>query len=103
MKTLEKTQGNRRPDGTMQHDLENGEYSKVFLNGEWTWFIKTPTGIIGWLKNHKCIENEDGTLSVLPPIQGEGPNSILAQEYNGSEIKRSWHGFIYNGIWKEIG
>lgn len=103
MKTLEKTPGNRRPDGTQQHELQPGEYSKVNVNGEWSWFIRTPNGIHGWLKNHKCIENEDGTLSVLPPLPGEGPNSILARTMSGDVVIESWHGFIYQGIWREIG
>ena len=91
----------------MPHELQPGEYCKNNHNGEWSWHIKTPNGINGWLKNHKCIENEDGTLSVLPPGPGEGPNSILAQEFMGpqdtTQPTKSWHGFIYNGVWREIG
>ncbi len=103
MKTLQKTPGIRRPDGTVQHELQPGEYSKVLIDGEYSWFCRTPNGIHGWLKNHKIIENPDGTISVLPPASGEGPNSILATEQSGDVVIRSWHGFIYDGIWKEIG
>lgn len=98
MKTLNKNQGRRRPDNTFQHELDPGDYSKVCIDGQWTWMGKTPTGLNCWLKNHKCIENADGTLSILPPQAGEGPNSILC-----SEGIKSWHGFIYNGVWREIG
>lgn len=100
MKTLEKIPGNRRPDNTNPYELQPGEYAKCNFNGEWSWYIKTPNGIGGWLKNHKCIENEDGTLSVLPPGPGEGANSILATD---GTTNATWHGFIYNGVWREIG
>lgn len=65
--------------------LQAGEYCK------WqdVWYVMTPNGILGTLKGHKVTENIDATISVFP--------SILCKHWN----KRTYHGYLENGIWKE--
>lgn len=59
------------------------------------WRVVTPLGQIGTLHFHTVRENDDGTISVLP---GDGSsNSILITDHRGS-----WHGYIYNGEWREV-
>ena len=92
-------QGTRVVDNTGPHLLKPGEYVKWFQPDGPSWHICTPNGILGWLKNHKCIEEEDGSLTVPSPGPGEPANSILCSEYTG----KSWHGFMKKGFFKELG
>lgn len=61
------------------------------------WGIITPSGQYGMLSIHTVREHEDGTISVLP---GDGSsNSILV---SGGPENFSWHGYIYEGEWREV-
>ena len=66
------------------------------LTGQ-VWGFWSPDGNgMGTLVAHTVRENEDGTISVLP---GDGSsNSIL---HSGGASKQTWHGYIYDGEWKE--
>lgn len=56
----------------------------------------TPDGRYGMLSIHTVREDERGVVSVLP---GDGSsNSILVK--GGSEGGQ-YHGYIYNGVWRE--
>lgn len=60
-----------------------------------TWHIVTPNGLHGWLRNHKVVVNEDGTITV-PLTDGGKANSILV---SGGADGLSWHGSIERGVW----
>lgn len=80
--------GTRLPDGTTGiSEMLVGCYYKD-NNNEWRGV--TPNGLHVWLKNHKCVEELDGTVTVTP--------SILARNGTGN-IK--WHGYLTRGEWKE--
>ncbi len=98
-------QGRRLENNTFPHDMEDGDYSKAIITpaggGEKkiNWFIKTPNGISGNLVNHIVHENADGSITVKP--EKISSNSILAQEFVGGTVTKSWHGYIDQGFWKE--
>lgn len=63
------------------------------------WFVVAPGPkgvlLLANLLAHTVREHEDGTISVLP---GDGSsNSILVTR----RPEESWHGFIYNGVWRD--
>ena len=67
------------------------------------WGVWTPGGLYGVLSIHTVREHEDGTISVVP---GDGSsNSILVSwdgvDDKGNALQKSYHGYIYNGVWKE--
>ena len=66
------------------------------------WGYVSPNGLYGMMSIHTVREHEDGTISVLP---GDGSsNSILISwdgEVDGVETHKSYHGYIYNGVWRE--
>ena len=105
MKILHSLQGKRIEDNA--HPANPGEYSYFSQEtpGAWWpgkpyWMICTPRGTLGNLVNHKCIMEEDGTLTVPSPKPGEGPNSILVESnWDG----KTWHGFMDHGYFKELG
>lgn len=98
---MDDMQGVRIEDNTYPENP--GEYSKSLLqDGTVFWFMTVPTGgrafFIGkpnsdGSPHHHVEENPDGTITVRPnpPADPDNSNSIL---YN------SWHGYIYNGVWK---
>lgn len=58
--------------------------------------IITPDGRYGMLSIHTVRENADETVSVLP---GDGSsNSILVK---GGSVGGQYHGYIYEGVWRE--
>lgn len=85
-----------KPKDDWHPDCQPGDY---WLKADGTFHIVTPNGLHGWLKNHKVIVNEDGTITV--PLNDNGKaNSILVS--NGTGIaanKDSWHGSIERGVW----
>lgn len=98
--------GTRIPDG--EFPAKRGEYSKFIVEKDGTeyvmWFMKSPIGgpsfqigpkPIGG--GHEVEENEDGTITVQP--QPGNSNSILIRW--GSQVEKSWHGYIYKGVWQE--
>lgn len=104
MKIIGDMQGKRIEDNV--HPSNPGEYSKISAEtpGMWWpgkpyWMICTPNGLLGNLVNHKCIEEEDGALTVPSPGPGEPANSILV----GGGMEKSWHGFMKKGFFKELG
>ena len=90
-------------------DIQEGDYWKVLdLAGEpmksdqpgnltgTVWMFKGPSGSgFGTLMRHTVREHEDGTISVLP---GDGSSNSILQGGGG---KPQWHGYIYNGEWRE--
>lgn len=110
--------GRRRPDikyGNLPDDLQAGDYWKYLERdtGEpmildsasrWSsnlthtvWGYYSPDGNgIGTLMVHTVREHETGRISVLP---GDGSsNSIL---HSGGAQHLVWHGYIYDGVWRE--
>lgn len=102
--------GRRLPDtlfGDLPEGIQPGDYWKITnydlgdhfptnLTGQ-VWQFYSPDGNgIGTLVSHTVREHEDGTISVTP---GDGSsNSILHQ---GGDQGKTWHGFVYNGVWTE--
>ena len=76
----------------------NKETPGAWWPGKPYWMICTPNGMLGNLLNHKCIEEADGSLTVPSPGPGEPANSILV-----GDDRKSWHGFMKNGYFKELG
>lgn len=91
-------QGKRLPDkyydGCFPPDMCDGCCWRSLDDG--TWHIVTPNGLHGWLRNHKVVENSDGTITV-PLLDGGRANSILV---SGGADGLSWHGSIERGVWK---
>ncbi len=50
------------------------------------WWVVTPRGGKGTIRNHRVIVHVDGTISVSP--------SIMARD--------GYHGFLENGVWREV-
>lgn len=67
--------------------LEPGEYA--LINGEW--YGCTPDGRLAGLRLHNVVEHDDGKITVSP--------SILV---SGGGKSGSWHGYLENGVWREI-
>ncbi len=92
-------QGRRLPDMADDHvlpsQIQDGDYWKSLADG--SWHVVTPNGLWGWLKNHKVVENVDGSITV-PLSDGGKANSILVSNGTGN---KSWHGCIENGVWRE--
>lgn len=72
---------------------EPGDYWRA---DDGTWYVVTPNGLRGWLKNHYVIEHGDGTVSVPLLNPNGGANSILVSNGSGN---KSWHGSIDHGVW----
>lgn len=107
-------QGRRRPDTAIDRlpdDLQPGDYWKCTapederpvaiseptnLTGT-MWEFVSPIGGVGTLTKHTVRENDDNTISVLP---GDGSSNSILYLLGGSG--RTWHGYIYNGVWKEV-
>lgn len=104
-------QGTRLPDG--EYIEISGGYSKHRIQKPdrtiiVCWMMKAPSGGSNFLIGHPnsdgspyhwVRENEDGTITVEPnppdaPEDRRNSNSILSP--NG------WHGYIYNGEWREL-
>lgn len=65
------------------------------------WGVNTPNGLYGMLSIHTVREREDGTIDVLP---GDGSsNSILVSwdVTDRPDLSKSYHGYIYAGMWRE--
>lgn len=97
-------------------DLRPGDYWKVLdpETGEPVVVIDHPSNLTGchWfavapgpngvkmlanLLAHTVREHGDGTISVLP---GDGSsNSILVKRRE--DLGEVWHGYIYEGVWRE--
>lgn len=115
------TQGRRREDvrlGSLPDDVQPGDYWK-YLNDDGTpcsakamypnsdnvqgnltdtvWGYASPDGNgLGTLGIHTVREHDDGTISIVP---GDGSsNSVL---HHGGASGKTWHGYVYNGVWKE--
>jgi hypothetical protein len=89
MKTNENAiQGKRvdRPDDSI---FESGEYGKG-SNGIW-YCCPPDTELMGNLSKHEVVEHENGTITVRPSI-------LIRSPHKGTE----WHGFLENGIWREV-
>lgn len=96
------TQGQRLldhpDDGGFPPGMCDGCYWKSSDDG--TWHIVTPNGLHGWLRNHKVVENADGTITV--PLSDDGKaNSILVSDGPGKGDGLSWHGAIEQGVWRQ--
>lgn len=86
-------------DEVKPSDILPGSYWKDPTDG--IWYIVTPNALWGWLRRHKVIEHEDGTITV--PLSDSGKaNSILVGNGTGRGAdETSWHGWIDHGVWKE--
>ncbi len=86
------TQGRRRNDV----DAESGLPPDVRPGDYWywkeRWWCMTPSRFIGNLSLHAVVEHEDGTITVKPSI-------LVTTEMAGE--KRSWHGFLERGVWRQ--
>lgn len=108
--------GRRRDDlplDRLPDDLQPGDYWKCLRgDGEFPiivrdepsnltgtmWGFCSPIGGVGMLRKHTVRENDDRTINVLP--DDGSSNSIL---FKNGEDGQSWHGFIYDGEWRELG
>lgn len=97
--------GRRLEDG--RYPETPGDYAKFpQSDGEAWWCVKAPSGGPSFFlcrpttdgsARHWVRENEDGTITVEPnppdaPPERRNSNSIL---WNG------WHGWIYDGVWRD--
>jgi hypothetical protein len=57
------------------------------------WYLYLPKCGLGNLKAHDIIENPDGTISVTPSI-------LVTGHDEGKPMQR--HGYLTNGVWKEV-
>lgn len=81
-------QGRRLPDGEQEPEwYEPGGYAKDTPTG-W-WYICTPNGLLGTLRQHTVVEHDDGTITVSP--------SILVRGAAGKQ----YHGWLERGVWRE--
>jgi hypothetical protein len=58
--------------------------------GRELWLVD-PTGHVGRVPNHTVTEFEDGTVTVSP--------SILT---TSSDHGHDWHGYLEQGVWREV-
>lgn len=107
--------GRRRPDQELDNlpdDIQPGDYWK-YVTADGTpiksadpenlthtiWGYSPPEiGGVAHLTKHTVREHEDGHISVRP--NDGSSNSILVK--GGPNMSRSWHGFIYHGIWTRV-
>lgn len=108
---MSELQGRNRgkiPFGKWPEDLQNGDYWLITQDdgeliespepGNLTKLImgmKSPNGCYAQLTKHTVRINDDDTLSVLP---GDGSSNSILVSCGGD----SWHGYLYNGVWKEV-
>lgn len=57
-----------------------------------TWTAWTPNGLLANLAAHKVFELADGTITVSPSILVTAPHATPSR----------WHGYLENGIWREV-
>lgn len=81
--------GTRKPDladaDVSAARFQRGDYWKSTDDG--TWHIVTPNGLYGWLRSHKVIEHDDGTITV--PLTDDKGNDNAIMVGNGT---KSWRG-----------
>jgi hypothetical protein len=83
--------GRRVPDDTSPHKYAPGEYGKYLS----TWYASPPCNegvdedLLANLAVHRVTVHEDGTITASP--------SVLVS--NG---RKSWHGYLEKGIWREV-
>lgn len=77
--------GKRLPDETEPYLLKDGEYCKY----KGFFHARTPNGLSGSFQAHNIVEHEDGTITASP--------SILVKDWR----KKSYHGYLTKGIWRE--
>ena len=75
----------RLPDETPAYTLQPFEYALT----QGRWMFASPKGLLANLERHTVDVNPDGSITVQP--------SILVS--NGTEQD---HGFIENGIWRDV-
>jgi hypothetical protein len=87
-------QGHRvYPDAEGWFLLEEGDYTFDTRSGHW--FARAPScEFHGDLSNHTITEHSDGTITVSP--------SILYTEHQGQATEKKWHGYLENGVWREV-
>jgi hypothetical protein len=82
--------GKRLEDGyEAPWSAEPGTYWKT---SHGTWSACTPNGMLANLAAHKVFELADGTITVSPSILVTAPHSTPSR----------WHGYLENGIWREV-
>lgn len=69
------------------HQCEPGDF---YRDAHGDWRGKTPNELCVFLKLHRVVEHEDGTITVSP--------SILASNGTGN---KQWHGYLERGVWRE--
>jgi len=83
----DRTQGVRRRDGTLPHDLAPGEYA--LGNGGNRLWLCSPDGRPGTVDSNWTITvHDDGSISVDPSIWWDKP--------------AGWHGYLERGVWREV-
>lgn len=84
------TQGKRVELTDDELPVNQGEYGKMPLDGNWYCRVPAPGFGAGNLSKHQVEEHEDGTITVSP--------SILVTGHDGKQ----WHGYLERGIWREV-
>jgi hypothetical protein len=79
--------GTRRPDGTLPHELEAGEYALASPDARTVWLC-SPEGQAGHVTVPTwAVEvHEDETVTIDPSIWWDRPTG--------------WHGFLRRGVWE---
>lgn len=99
--------------GEIHAEIKPGDYWKILnLDGtprltsapgkltETCWYVVVPLGSgygLGRLEKRTVREEDDGTITVAP--DDGSTNSILVTKGQGGP---SWHGYIYQGVFREI-
>lgn len=84
------TQGRRRSDGTLPHDLIAGDYA-LASGGERVWLC-SPVGEPGSVDcQWKIVIENDGTITIDPSIW-----------CNKDASPPGWHGYLKHGVWQEV-
>lgn len=83
-------QGTRKPDGTLPHEMEPGDYA-LANSGDRVWLC-SPVGVAGSVDSKWTITIEDdGTISISPSIW-----------WSKHEIPPGWHGYLEHGVWRQV-
>lgn len=83
------TQGRRRPDGTLPHELAAGEYALANEYAQTVW-VCSPDGEPGHVTAPIwTVEvHDDETVTIDPSIWWNKPDG--------------WHGYLQRGVWRQV-
>ena len=94
----------RRITWEQAENLANIQPGDYWFDPRHGWYAACPTprdgdgmiSCLAYLKSHKVIEHEDGTITVSPSILVKGPDSAPKDWAEN----HTWHGFLERGIWR---